>query len=68
MKETFTVKTTVVWQVDKENGISEDAIAVSRYVGSVALTQAGRSINIIDDSVEEVIKAIRLMQKAKPKD
>lgn len=68
MKETFTVKTTVVWQVDKKSGGSEDAIAVSRYVDCVALTQAGRSINIIDDSVEEVIKAIRLMQKAKPKD
>jgi hypothetical protein len=68
MKETFFAKTTVVWLTDKNTGVGEPAIAVSRCVGLISLSQQGQSVDINDDAVEEVISAMRLMLKEKPKD
>lgn len=52
----------IFWQQPKseDNPIGEPAIVLKKYIGTLQLSQEGRTIIITDEVIPEFIRAIRL--------
>jgi len=53
-----------VWQIGQD--VPEQPVLIARYNGALALEQEDRTINILHESIDELIAALRAVQ-AKPR-
>ena len=53
-----------VWQIGQD--VPEQPVLIARYDGTLALEQEDRTINILHESIDELIAALRAVQ-SKPR-
>lgn len=63
MTDTPAKNSRIQWQEGPEDGIGEPALLIEAHYGTITVGQAGASILINSESIDELIKNLRYFQK-----
>ena len=53
----------IVWQNDPQDGVAEPALLIEKYLDTVSITQKDNCINVNYESIDELCKLLKKIQK-----